>query len=54
MDIIIFHALFSEVNLLQGDTVPLTRIECVLFQNEKSHHETSHLKNVQNKVRHAS
>ena len=24
MEIIIFHALFSEINLLQGGTVPLT------------------------------
>ena len=24
MDIIVFHALFYEINLLQGDTVPLS------------------------------
>ena len=27
MDIIIFHALFTEINLLQGDTAPLTSKE---------------------------
>ena len=27
MDIILFHALSSEINLLQGDTVPLDIIQ---------------------------
>ena len=37
MDIIIFHALFSEINLLQGDTVPLTEKSKPKKQDQTAH-----------------
>ena len=30
MNIIIFHALFTEINLLQGDTVPLSDVSVIV------------------------